>query len=83
MGFHPQTDEELIPVTREVVDAWKQQTAKLVRRVPLRLDDPEKFGFFDPTTVRPKFGTGGMEAVSMSFTTVPDFIRDPVTNFRS
>jgi hypothetical protein len=50
MGFHPQTGEELIPITREVVQGWKEQTAKVVRRVPLRIDDPEKFGFFDPTT---------------------------------
>jgi hypothetical protein len=50
MGFHPQTGEELIPITREVVETWKQQTAKVVRRVPVRVDDPEKFGFFDPTT---------------------------------
>ncbi|MCA1458833.1 hypothetical protein I6F35_37780 [Bradyrhizobium sp. BRP22] len=50
MGFHPQTGEELIPITREVADAWKQQTAKIVRRVAVRVDEPEKFGFFDPTT---------------------------------
>jgi hypothetical protein len=50
MGFHPQTGEELIPITREVVETWKQQTSKVVRRIPLRVDDPEKFGFFDPTT---------------------------------
>ena len=50
MGFHPQTGEELIPVTREIVEGWKQQTAKLVRRVPVRVNDPEKLGFFDPTT---------------------------------
>ena len=50
MGFHPQTGEELVPITREVADAWKQQTAKVVRRVPVRVGDPEKFGFFDPTT---------------------------------
>jgi hypothetical protein len=50
MGFHPQTGEPLIPVTREIVEAWKQQNAKVVRRVPVRVDDPEKFGFFDPTT---------------------------------
>ena len=50
MGFHPQTGEELIPVTRDVVQAWKQQAAKVVRRVPVRVNDPEKVGFFEPTT---------------------------------
>ncbi|WP_197520892.1 hypothetical protein [Bradyrhizobium icense] len=50
MGFHPQTGEELIPITRPIVDTWKQQAAKIIRRVPVRVDDPEKFGFFDPTT---------------------------------
>jgi hypothetical protein len=50
MGFHPQTGEELIPITREVVAAWKTQTAKVVRRVPVRVDDPERLGFFEPTT---------------------------------
>jgi hypothetical protein len=50
MGFHPQTGEELTPITRELVAAWKTQTAKVVRRVPVRVDDPERFGFFDPTT---------------------------------
>jgi hypothetical protein len=50
MGFHPQTGEELVPVTREVVNAWKQQNAKVVRRVPVRVMEPEKYGFFDPTT---------------------------------
>lgn len=50
MGFHPKTGEELSPITRQVVEAWKTQSAKVVRRVPVRVNDPEKFGFFDPTT---------------------------------
>ena len=50
MGFHPQTGEELTPIARDVVEAWKQQNAKVVRRVPVRVEDPEKFGLFDPTT---------------------------------
>lgn len=50
MGFNPQTDDELIPITREVVAVWKQQNAKVVRRAPQRVDDPEQFGFFEPTT---------------------------------
>ena len=50
MGFHPQTGEELIPITRDIAQAWKQQAAKVVRRVPIRVNDPEKVGFFEPTT---------------------------------
>lgn len=50
MGFNPQTADELIPVTRDVVQAWRQQAAKVVRRVPVRVNDPEKVGFFEPTT---------------------------------
>jgi hypothetical protein len=50
MGYHPQTGEELVPVTRDVVQTWKQQAAKVVRRVPVRVNDPEKVGFFEPTT---------------------------------
>ncbi|MCC8959222.1 hypothetical protein H8B02_39230 [Bradyrhizobium sp. Pear77] len=54
MGFHPQTGGELTPVSPDVVQAWNQQTAKVVRRAPLRIDDPEKFGFFEPTAGAPK-----------------------------
>ncbi|WP_022721263.1 hypothetical protein [Rhodopseudomonas sp. B29] len=50
MGFHPQTGEELLPIDRNVAEVWRKQSAQLVRRVPLRLDDPTKFGFFDATT---------------------------------
>ena len=46
MGFHPRTGEELKPVDRQIVDEWRGQSAKIVRRVPSRVD-PDKFGFFD------------------------------------
>ena len=49
MGFHPQTGEELKPVTRQIVEEWREQQSKTVRRIPNRID-PEKFGFFDPVT---------------------------------
>jgi hypothetical protein len=45
MGFHPESGEDLLPVTKEIVDRWKVQIA---RRIPKRIDDPEKFGPFDP-----------------------------------
>jgi hypothetical protein len=45
MGFHPETGEELLPVTKEIVDRWKVQIA---RRMPKLIYDPGKFGPFDP-----------------------------------
>jgi hypothetical protein len=45
MGFHPETGEELLPVTKEIVDLWKIQVA---RRMPQQILDPDKFGPFDP-----------------------------------
>ena len=47
MGFHPETGEELLPVTRDVVDSWKAQQKFATVRAPQRID-PEKFAFFDP-----------------------------------
>jgi TPR repeat protein len=45
MGFHPETGEELLPVTKEIVDLWK---IHLARRMPQQILDPDKFGPFDP-----------------------------------
>jgi hypothetical protein len=73
MGFHPQTGEELIPITREVVETWKQQSAKVVRRVPLRVDDPEKFGFFDSTTGAAKVWYWRSESADYEFYDGPGF----------
>jgi len=47
MGFHPESGEELQPITRDVVESWKQQIA---RRVPQRVENPDQYGFFDPKT---------------------------------
>ena len=46
MGFHPKTGEESTPFNRQIVDEWRGQSSKVVRRVPSRID-PDKFGFFD------------------------------------
>jgi tetratricopeptide (TPR) repeat protein len=53
MGFQPQTGDELKPVSRQIVEEWREQQSKTVRRVPNRID-PERFGFFDPVTGDPK-----------------------------
>jgi TPR repeat protein len=49
MGFHPNSGEELVPVTRDVVDAWKNQKQQEARQPPQPID-PEKYAFFDPIT---------------------------------
>ena len=50
----PATGEELIPVTRETVDRWREQEVKRQqseaersRRPPQKID-PEQYAFFDP-----------------------------------
>ncbi len=73
MGFHPQTGEELTPVTRDVVQVWNQQAAKVVRRAPLRIDDPEKFGFFEPTTGATKVWYWRSESGQYEFYDGPGF----------
>ena len=47
MGFQPDTGDELLPITKDVVDQWKTQFAQRTRHVP-KLVDPEKYVFFDP-----------------------------------
>jgi hypothetical protein len=47
MGFHPDSGDELVPVTKDIAQAWKRQVAEIKRHVPKRID-PESFVFFDP-----------------------------------
>jgi hypothetical protein len=53
MGFHPDTGKELLPITREIVDAWKLQKEQDARLAPKHID-PEKYAFFDPITGKPR-----------------------------
>jgi hypothetical protein len=53
MGFDPDTGDELLPVTKEVVDAWKLQKQQEARKAPQPID-PEKYAFFDPITGKPR-----------------------------
>jgi hypothetical protein len=66
MGFHPETGEELQPITRDVVDQFKEQLARKMqeekraqeeeerkRRPPQRID-PDGIVFFDPVTGEPR-----------------------------
>ena len=52
MGFHPDTGEELLPVTKEIAMAWKDQQDK-PKRVPQKVD-PKTFVFFDQITGEPR-----------------------------
>jgi len=49
MGYHPQTAEELRPVTPQVVETWKEQNDRTAKRIPVRID-PKVYAFFDPMT---------------------------------
>ena len=53
MGFHPDTGEELLPVTKEVAELWKIQHFEKARRVPKLITHPENYVFFDPRTGEP------------------------------
>ncbi len=53
MGFDSETGDELIPITKEVVEQWKIQSKKQPPRVP-NLVDPDKYVFFDPLSGNPR-----------------------------
>jgi hypothetical protein len=52
MGFHPDTGEELLPVTKDIVANWKDQQAK-PKRAPQKID-PTNFVFFDQISGEPR-----------------------------
>lgn len=54
MGFHPETGEELLPVTREIANEWKKQALEEARRVPRPISHPTDYVFFDPRTGQPR-----------------------------
>ncbi|MDR3493334.1 MAG: hypothetical protein P4L82_01925 [Ancalomicrobiaceae bacterium] len=56
MGFHPTTGDELLPVTKEVVDAWRDHQHAVKQRVtrPPQPIDPESYPFFDPLSGEPR-----------------------------
>jgi hypothetical protein len=49
MGYHPQSGVELSAVTRDVVEAWKLQRERVVKRVPKSVD-VDKYPPFDALT---------------------------------
>ena len=56
-----------------MVQAWKQQAAKVVRRVPVRVLDPEKVGFFEPTTGAAKLWYSRSQSGEYEFYDGPGF----------
>ena len=71
MGYHPETSEELLPVTPEIVDRWKAQQAKsqeAARRV-----DPDTYPFFDLKTGRPNIWHSPGENGALEFFDGPGF----------
>ena len=53
MGFHAETGDELLPVTREITDLWRKQTEEKQRRIPQRIDIGQ-YAPFDPLTGAPR-----------------------------
>lgn len=53
MGFHPETGEELLPVTPEIVKLYKAQAQRRASP-PRRLSSIEGVEFFDTATGRPR-----------------------------
>ena len=51
MGFHPESGEELIPITKEVVELWKTEVTR--SRLPERVE-LDKYPPFDPITGEPR-----------------------------
>src|SRR5207248_6890051 len=72
MGYHPETSEELLPVTPEIVDRWKAQQAKYARKPPDRVD-PDSHPSFDPKTGRPNVWYSPGESGALEFFNGPGF----------
>jgi hypothetical protein len=50
MGFHPDTGEELLPITRDTAELWKKQQIEKARRIPELITNPKDYIFFDLRT---------------------------------
>jgi hypothetical protein len=68
LGYHPETGEELLPVTPEIVDRWKAQQAK-----PPAPVNPDTHPFFDPKTGRPNIWHSPGESGALEFFDGPGF----------
>jgi hypothetical protein len=68
MGYHPETSEELLPVTPVIVNRWKAQQAP-----PARVDDAESHPWFDVKTGRPNIWHSPGENGELEFFDGPGF----------
>ena len=72
LGYHPETGEELLPVTPEIVDRWKAQQAQASEKPPAPVD-PDTYPFFDPKTGRPNIWHSPGESGALEFFDGPGF----------
>ena len=83
MGFHPETGDELLPITKEMVALWRDQEKKRkedegrrkqdeARRAP-QLIDPEKYNPFDPLSGKPRVWYSRNEEGEYQFYDNPGF----------
>jgi hypothetical protein len=72
MGYHPETSEELLPVTPEIVDRWKAQQKLFGRKPPVRVD-PALHPWFDVKTGRPNIWHTPEENGALEFFDGPGF----------
>ena len=54
MGFHPQTGEELLPISKEVAEEWRNRNTKQPIAPTPEIIDPANYSFFDPVTGEPR-----------------------------
>jgi len=72
LGYHPETSEELLPVTPEIVDRWNAEQAEAARKRPAPVD-PDTHPFFDSKTGRPNIWHSPGESGALEFFDGPGF----------
>jgi hypothetical protein len=72
MGYHPETGEELLPITLEIVDRWKAQQKLSNRKPPVRVD-PALHPWFDAKTGKPNIWHTPAENGALEFLDGPGF----------
>ena len=72
MGYHPETSEELLPATPEIVDRWKAKQELFNRKPPLPVD-PALQPWFDVKTGRPNIWHTRPEDGALEFFDSPGF----------
>ena len=52
MGFHPETGDELLPITKDKADLWKRM--QQISHKPPKQVNPEEYSFYDSSTGEPR-----------------------------